>query len=185
MGRKAYVVMSEITPTVAVAVADDKGDDVSQTFERKEYDVTGYCVPCCCIPPGICVPIRILTLEPEEAHLKQTNICSTTTKVLPYGELGSVELATACGCCISLQSELTAGGAEGNMGLTKGFGCDNEYMKPIYEELKARQRGRGDQAQIKRAEQTADMIKDLDRKIDLIMKHLDIKGAPSSEDMVR
>jgi hypothetical protein len=127
-----------------------------------------------------------LTLETEEAHYKVVTPCSTETKRMPYGQLGSVDKKTACGCCIGVDSNLTPG--EGMM-ISPGLGCETELVETIVNELKERMKARGDTGNIKRAEQTIDMVAKvqndvsaLTAKVDLILKHLSI---PAPDEMKR
>lgn len=85
---------------------------------------------------------------------------------------------TACGCCIAVDSNLTPGEANG---ISPGCGCQNALVAEIVEELKARQKARGDTGNIKRAEQTIDLVTEvksdvaeLTAKVDAIMRHLNI-----------
>ena len=66
-----------------------------------------------------------------------------------------------------------------------GCCCEAELVDEIVAELKARQRGRGDTAQIERAEQTLEQLELVNTKLDAIMKHLNMKNIPASEAMER
>ena len=57
-----------------------------------------------------------------------------------------------------------------------GWGCSAGLVEDLVEDLKKRQRGRGDTAQIKRAEQTIERLDNLESKIDLILNHLNIEA---------
>eukprot|EP00729_Bicosta_minor_P020890 gene20889-22742_t len=91
------------------------------TFERREFDVTNTCQFVC----GCCAT-QNLFLEEEEILLSSKNVCGSSDKRLPYGELGSVEEAQACGCCVSfgagtpLAGPATAEGA--GQGISPGCG---------------------------------------------------------------
>ncbi len=63
-----------------------------------------------------------------------------------------------------------------------GCGCSTELVDDVVEDLKKRQRGRGDTAQIKRAEQTIERLEVLEGKIDLILNHLSIE-TPTTQTM--
>lgn len=111
--------------------------------------------------------------------ITRTTMCGTNTQRRPYGELGSVDKGTACGCCINVTSGLGL--------ISPGWGCDEDLVNEIVEELKARMKTRGDTGQIKRAEQQIDMIIKmqndvamLDRKLDAILAHLNIASPPPS-----
>lgn len=55
-----------------------------------------------------------------------------------------------------------------------GCGCEESTVDEIVEELKARQRGRGDTAQIQRTEQINVRLSEMDQKLNVIMQHLNI-----------
>ena len=59
--------------------------------------------------------------------------------------------------------------------VSPGCGCDTDLVDEIVAELKARQSGRGDTGQIKRAEQTLQRLDELESKLDKIMDHLKIE----------
>ena len=84
----------------------------------------------------------------------------------PYGELGSVAKSN-CFCCVAVTSSFGD--------ISPGCGCDEGTVDEIVEELKARQRGRGDTAQIQRTEQIKERLDDMDNKLNLIMNHLNIR----------
>ena len=63
---------------------------------------------------------------------------------MPYGELGSVDQTTACGCCHSFSSNLSPGQGENPGGISPGFGCSGDLVGDIVKELKARMKARGD-----------------------------------------
>lgn len=64
--------------------------------------------------------------------------------------------------------------------ISPGCGCDSETVDEIVDELKARQRGRGDTAQIQRTEQIKERLDNMDEKLNLILNHLNI---PQSQQM--
>ena len=59
--------------------------------------------------------------------------------------------------------------------INPGCGCNSELVEQVVEDLKARQAGRGDPGQIQRQEATLESIRELHRKLDLIMDHLQIE----------
>lgn len=67
--------------------------------------------------------------------------------------------------------------------ISPGCGCEEDLIQQLVEELKARQTGRGDTAQIKRAEQTLTRLDEIETKLDAIMRHLKIPE-PSPMDRV-
>ena len=150
------------------------------TFPVKDYVVTPGCLCCLVLCP------QTLTLEAEEVVYKVATPCDTKIKRMPYGQLGSVDKMTSCGCCIGVDSQLTPGPEEN---IAPGCGCETALVEEIVAELKARMKARGDTGNIKRAEQTIDMVaklqgdmSDLTAKVDLILAHLSI---PAPEKMER
>ena len=81
-----------------------------------------------------------LVLEPEEAVLTRKTMCATNVQRRPYGELGSVDKGTACGCCVNVSSGLGP--------IQPGMGCEEAVVNEIVEELKARMKTRGDTGNI-------------------------------------
>lgn len=58
--------------------------------------------------------------------------------------------------------------------ISPGCGCEPDLVDQLVEELKLRQRGRGDTAQIQRAEETLGRLDHIETKLNLIMEHLNI-----------
>lgn len=56
--------------------------------------------------------------------------------------------------------------------VSPGFGCDEELVMEVVEDLKKRQQGRGDQGQIQRQEVMMEEIEAINTKLDAIMDHL-------------
>ena len=80
---------------------------IQQPFERKEYDVTNTLantIAAMCGWPCALMNKQQLILEPEEAVLISTTMCDTNTQRRPYGELGSVDKSSTCGCCVGVSS---------------------------------------------------------------------------------
>ena len=94
-----------------------------------------------------------------------STICGQSESKRPYGELGSVAKSN-CFCCVAVTSSFGD--------ISPGCGCDEATVDVVVEELKSRQRGRGDTAQIQRAEQVKERLNEMDEKLDLIMNHLNI-----------
>jgi len=109
--------------------------------------------------------------------LHTTTICCTTNERRPYGELGSVDKVTACGCCATLKF--------GTSTVSPHCGCSGDLVDDVVRELKARMKARGDTGQIRRAEQQLSEIQlvkadlaNLNAKVDALMSHLKV-AAPT------
>lgn len=105
------------------------------------------------------------------SFLTHSTICGQSESKRPYGELGSVAKSN-CFCCVAVTSSFGD--------ISPGCGCDEDTVDEIVNELKARQRGRGDIAQIQRTEEIKSRLDDMDNKLNLIMNHLNI---PESQQM--
>ena len=180
MPTKAHIIDDVPNPDEQLASAT--ADALTTTFGIKEYVVTPGCLCCLTLCP------QTLTLEAEEVVYKRSTPCDTQVKRMPYGQLGSVDKMTSCGCLIGVQSNLTSA-AEG---ISPGCGCETAVVEEIVAELKARMKARGDTGNIKRAEQTIDLVSQvqvsvtaLTAKIDLIMAHLNIPPPPEPAAMKR
>jgi len=151
-------------------------DVESSVFDHEEYDVSSCCVKLCC-------GNRVLMLEPEEAVMVTNTICSSSTKRMPYGDLGSVQHNTACGCCHSFTSNLSPQDDHGKkVAIMPGWGCSEGLVAEVVEELKARMKGRGDTGNIQRAEEAILMLKTLTAKVDAVMRQMNVP-APQQQMM--
>mmetsp|Transcript_18698 Transcript_18698/g.45064 ORF Transcript_18698/g.45064 Transcript_18698/m.45064 type:complete len:169 (-) Transcript_18698:188-694(-) len=158
--------------------------DASVVFERKEYNVVDFCRQCCCCFTAS----RRLILEPEEAVLEDKNICCTSTKRAPYGEMGTVDKSN-CLCCVGMTTGLTGSG-EGAQPISPGCGCSEALVNEILEELKKRIKARGDTGQIQRTEKTQQLLQvtvgqvtELNAKVDLILRQMNIQPPPAMQTM--
>lgn len=157
------------------------------SFEKKEYNVTNWIQLICSIP-STCGTLNIeLQLEPEEAVLVTSTCCSTTNSRRPYGELGTVDKMTSCGCCVSFKF--------GDAVLSPECGCANSLVTEIVAELKARMKQRGDTGQIQRTEAVLNEVHNiraelnnvngniarLDAKMDALISQV----APSAAEMIQ
>jgi hypothetical protein len=150
--------VAEGTQLTATAIGEAPEVKVEDTvvFEHREFDVQNTCENCCaCFTAS-----SQLVLEPNEVFLIKKNCCGTTKKRLPYGELGSVDEITACGCCAAFNAgSLAAAGPNGEAGaIQPGCGCSKELVSEIVEELNQRQRHRGDTAKMKMAEEQGSVL---------------------------
>lgn len=171
-GATKGVVLTGSGTSATSMLASGQDPAVTEAFPVKAFTVTSGC--CCCLT--LCP--ATLTLETEEAVFVRKTCCSTDNKRMPYGQLGSVDKQTSCGCCIGVKSNLTP--SEGDM-ISPKCGCETGLVEEIVFELKERMKARGDTGNIKRAEQTIDLVQDvktevatLTAKIDAIMAHLNI-----------
>lgn len=147
------------------------------------YDVDDCCHSCCCC----CSSERKLMLGAEEATLVTSDPCTKSVKKLPYGELGSVEKKSDCGC-----HGFISGLTDPVPIQPKCCGCNaGQLVDEIVEQLKARMRARGDTAQIVRAEEQLQLLRtvqsdihELSRKMDAVINHLGLDIAPPQQRMV-
>jgi len=96
---------------------------------------------------------------------KKRTICGGTTSWRSYGELRSVDKSECC-CYAQVTSDLGV--------LSPGCGCNEAKVDDIVHELKTRMAKRGNSARIQQAEKQLEKITELERKIDLLMEHLQI-----------
>eukprot|EP00283_Hemiselmis_rufescens_P004030 CAMPEP_0173422228 /NCGR_PEP_ID=MMETSP1357-20121228/3018_1 /TAXON_ID=77926 /ORGANISM="Hemiselmis rufescens, Strain PCC563" /LENGTH=174 /DNA_ID=CAMNT_0014385229 /DNA_START=53 /DNA_END=577 /DNA_ORIENTATION=+ len=125
--------------------------------------------------PGI-MGTKTMHLEPEELRYTVECLgCCNQDRRIPYGEMGEVHKVDCC-CCK---------GVGVGRGITScpGSGCDEAYVDKVLEDLKARQRTRGDQAQIQKTEQIKAEMDTLTRslgqlhgKVDLLLKQQGIRA---------
>ena len=180
---------------MAAHVDHQEGGPALAPHETKSYNVESYwdlfwlCLgtgPLACF---LWAHKRVLVLAPEELTLESVSVCCTSKKRLPYGELAGVDRVNCCGCAAF------GGGALGD-NIVPGCGCQNEMVDEIIGTMKARQRARGDTAQVQRAEQVLDRVFALeqrvggvDAKLDALLAHLKvpppyIAAAPATQKMV-
>ena len=97
----------------AITMTDNNSAKVGTTGDENtqvgfdlpvEFDVSNNCERVC----GCCMT-KILRLEDDEAVLTTKNLCSESKQRRPYAQLGSVDIASACGCCFSFSSDLSPG----------------------------------------------------------------------------
>ena len=118
----------------------------------------------------------LITNARSEVTKIDVNLCGKSESKRPYGELGSVQQSTCC-CCVSMTSSFGE--------ISPGCGCQHSKVEELVEELKARQRTRGDTAQIQRTEQTLERLDQMETKLDLIMQHLNISQPVEAQTMGR
>jgi len=151
-----------------------------ETFPEKVFDVTNHIEACCgCFwTLGINGWTRkTLRLDAEEAVLTVRSNCINRVSKRPYAQLGSVDSVNSCVCCWSVGSNIEEG-PEGHMGLSPGFGCDQQVVEELVAELQARKVGRGNIAQIKAQEVLAMRVDHLHAKLDAVLAHLSIPPPP-------
>ena len=156
--------------SVTKEVKEAKALNAVPIREDREFDVSislaCWILTCPLIHYGFCPYKSILTLDQEEVTKVDVGLCTNAKSKRPYGELGSVEKSTCCGfqCVNSSFGEICP-----------GCGCERVLVDDIVQELKMRQRERGDTAQIRRTEETLMRLEMLEGKIDLILDHLKIQ----------
>ena len=112
----------------------------------------------------------VVTLEKEEAVRVDKGLCGQRVSRRPYGELGSVERNFfLCFVCV-----------DSNLGtIMSGWGCDEKNSDQLVDALRERMEHRGDTLQIKLAEKILQKTNDINEKLDLLKKHLDLEDAPT------
>mmetsp|Transcript_7421 Transcript_7421/g.12354 ORF Transcript_7421/g.12354 Transcript_7421/m.12354 type:complete len:162 (-) Transcript_7421:156-641(-) len=159
MGNKTFSITSAINMETPNAT----------TFTEEDYDVSlnvlCWIALCPCVF-GALPYSTTLHLGTEEVTKTDVGICGRSESKRPYGELGGVERSN-CLCCVNFRSSFGE--------ISPGCGCNAELVDEIVGELKARQLGRGDTAQIKRVEQTLERLDEIEGKLDKIMDHLQIE----------
>jgi hypothetical protein len=111
-----------------------------------------------------------VTLDSDEAVRFDKAICGERISRRPYGELGSVENNFFC-CFVCVDSNLGT--------IMSGWGCDSEKAKELANALKERMRSRGDTQQILLIEKILHKTNDINEKVDLLKKHLDLDNIAS------
>ena len=87
-----------------------------------------------------------------------------------------------CLCCFrGVKTNLGETG-KGQMPICPGWGCSDDIVREIHDELQARKVGRGNIAQLRQQELQIAYTKDLNAKLDLVMKHLGLQAPPSAVD---
>ena len=133
----------------------------------KEWDVTTCADSLCC-----CGMIKTtLTIEDEKLLYKTTNCFGEQKRSINYGELGAVDVGQCC-CFYALNTNIGP--------IQPGFGCDEALVKEIYGALKEKCNLKGDIATRKTAEDSFEMTRQLNEKVDLLLKHHNITYHPVS-----
>lgn len=159
-----------------------------QHFETKEFAglqpywplLIPY-VGCICCPCIVTANHR-LVLEEDEAVLYKSNICSSSVERRPYAQLGDVQHMKCLGCLRGVATNMNEEQKGGHIPISPGWGCDDRRVKEIVDELQARKVGRGNIAQLRQQELHIAYTKDVNTKLDLIMKHLGLAAPPSNVD---
>mmetsp|Transcript_33378 Transcript_33378/g.73602 ORF Transcript_33378/g.73602 Transcript_33378/m.73602 type:complete len:161 (-) Transcript_33378:282-764(-) len=155
----------------------NKGITGSKTLPDKEIDAS---IDLCCwliLCPctfGFIPYKTTIKLDGEEVTKIDVNLCGKAESKRPYGELGSVAKSNCC-CCVSVHSSFGE--------ISPGCGCQEEKCTDLVEELKARQRTRGDTAQIQRVEQTLERLDHIEAKVDLLLNHMNIPQPATAQKM--
>eukprot|EP00986_Skeletonema_menzelii_P011506 scaffold5931_cov122-Skeletonema_menzelii.AAC.3 len=119
----------------------------------------------------------------EEVELNKNcwgPLCSSTKRG-PYGEMGTVD-ASNCLCFVgfAVSSLMEDGDSK-----CTGCGCETDKVNGIVKELKRRQAFRGDRAKVRMGEATLESLEQLNTKVDMIMKHLELEVPTTAEKMTR
>ena len=132
---------------------------------KHEWDITMFCDLFLC-----CGMNRtILTLDEERATFTNTNPCSEQKRSVNYGEIGAVDRVKSC-CCDILMT---------NVGpIQPGCGCDSHLLDEIQAALKEKCNLKGDIAARKAAENSVELVKQLNSKVDLLLAHHNIVYTP-------
>mmetsp|Transcript_26498 Transcript_26498/g.57425 ORF Transcript_26498/g.57425 Transcript_26498/m.57425 type:complete len:161 (-) Transcript_26498:277-759(-) len=155
----------------------NKGITGSKTLPDREIDAS---IDLCCwliLCPCTfgAIPYKTtIKLDGEEVTKIDVNLCGKAESKRPYGELGSVAKSNCC-CCVSVHSSFGE--------ISPGCGCQEEKCTDLVEELKARQRTRGDTAQIQRVEQTLERLDHIEAKVDLLLNHMNIPQPATAQKM--
>lgn len=104
-----------------------------------------------------------LTLGKEEVVREDLALCGSRITYRPYGELGTVEKSFCC-WLVCLDSNVGT--------IIPGFGCDTESVYAIAGDLEERMTARGDTAQIQLNDRVEERAREIEEKMDLIVKHL-------------
>jgi hypothetical protein len=152
-------VASFIESTVLLLIGGRTSGGPPETgYDTREYNVTDFVcqainlITCpityIAIIPGA-LGTKTLQLEAEEAHYNvDCCICNQDVR-FPYGEMGEVGKCD-CMCFKGVQFK--------GIVVCPRSGCDGDFVDEI---IKLRQRGRGDTAQIQRAEEVKNKVKTL------------------------
>ena len=128
-------------------------------------------VGCICFP-CIVTGDHSLVLEADEAVYTQNNCCQNSVERRPYAQLGDVQHIKCCLCLRGVKTDLGGEGKGGSMPISPGCGCSDDLVQEIAEELQRRKVGRGNIAQLRQQELQIAYTKDLNAKLDLIMKEI-------------
>ncbi|CAE7028004.1 unnamed protein product [Symbiodinium sp. KB8] len=137
----------------------------------KEYNVRNETLNCCSLVStcGLagCMT-HTLTLEPEQAVIRFSNTCTSSTERKPYAQLGSVDEYICC-CIHSIN------------GMIPGCCGTPSTVKEIAEELQARKVGRGNIAQLRNQENTMIRAIETDVRTDILLHKKGIEYPPSQQ----
>ncbi len=149
-----------------------------QQFEDRSFDATNYIQSACACFWSLGIvgwTTKRLTLDNDEAILTTKNFCVNAVQKRPYAQLGAVDKENVCLCCYQVKTDLDGANGEG---LSRGWGCDSEWVSEVTSELQARKVGRGNIAQLKAQEVLATRVDHLHAKLDIILEHLRLSPPP-------
>jgi hypothetical protein len=176
-GAKLDAVLAKMGITALDLVAAPPMQELqTPVFQHEEFDMTSCCDAYCCCGK------TTLSLDPEEASVMRTTCCSSSSSRRPYGQLGSVQVSSCCGCCHAVSS--SAGY------LSPACGCEKNKVDEVAEQLKTRMKARGDTGNIQRQEETIRLLNQLmqivtsqDQKVNTIMGQMQIPVPPPQQSM--
>lgn len=151
-----------------------------QAFPEKHWDVTNIQE---FLGGGLlCLwPKKELTLEREEAVLRVTTTCSSSTQRRPYAQLTMVEQRSACfGVCAGINSDLAPMDEEGHGGIVPGLACDSALVEEIIRELNLRKDGRGKIAQMRQQTFMLDTMSKIGVQVPMLLKHFAVQYPPEA-----
>ncbi len=114
-----------------------------------------------------------ITLEKDNLVTVNKSLCGESRSKQAYGEISGIDKSTFC--CFSCV------GGDG-LGFCPGLGCDYQKVDEVVHALQEKIKTRGDAAQLKRSEEQGLMLRQVNAKLDAIMKHLNIPTPEVHED---
>jgi len=150
--------------------------DLDQQVSNKTYNITNYCEAVL----GLILTLgalgwttKRLELGSDETFTTEENNCGSLTVKTPYAQMGNVDYERSCFCCHLVNTESNT--------VLPGWGCSQELVEEITEELQARKVKRGNIAQVKQLERMQQVSLEVDIKTELILDSKSIPYPPDAE----